>query len=247
MGISLSFLEFFDLCHQQRALCAPMLALGTLQINDPEWVIRSYAERHPYWKRDPAHGVRSLFRDRYGVTDYRDCDLNDQADLTLDLNRPIAQDFRGTANTVLNGGTLEHIFDAARAFANMHELTREGGSIIHLAPISWYDHGYYNLNPKVFSAIADANKYCLVAEAFWFTSDVLRRTPVEPAAAGSENVEETMQPQCYITYDGHQYTDERGAISRLFCADFVPGNGLYLAAYKKTCSEVFEFPYDIAR
>ena len=247
MGISLSFLEFFDLCHQQGALCSPMVALGTLQINDPEWVIQLYNERNPCWKRDHEHGVRSLFRDRYGVTDYRDCDLNDKADLTLDLNRPVTKDLVDTVNTVLNGGTLEHIFDAARAFSNMHELTREGGSIIHLAPITWYDHGYYNLNPKVFNAIADANKYSLMAEAFWFTSDVLHRTPSETDASGSGNVEKAMKPKCYITYDGHKHTDEREIISKLFCADFVPRNSLYLAAYKKTCSKIFEFPYDVAR
>ena len=144
MGIAFSFLDFFDLCYQQQALYGPIIALGSLEVNESEEVIQTFAEENPGWNRELQQGVRSLFEYRYGITDYQDCDFNDNADIKLDLNQPLKSDLVGSAMTILNGGTVEHVFDVAQTIKNIHDIGRTGATIIQLAPISWYNHSFYN-------------------------------------------------------------------------------------------------------
>lgn len=270
MGIVFSFLEFFDLCYHQQALHGPMIALGSLEINEPESEIEAFAAKNVYWKRDREKGVRSLFRDRYGVMDYCDSDLNDRADLKIDLNQPLVPELVGSAMAILNGGTVEHIFDIAQAMINIHDMARLGATIIHLAPISWYEHGYYNFNPRLFTAVAQTNAYVLVAEAFWFPSDVLAAVKcqsVPPQSAPSSfaprflawirgNAPDPVplqqaqaigvaHPTLFITFDGQQYTPQQKVISKLLAVDLIPTNALYMVAYRKTGLREFVFPYDI--
>jgi SAM-dependent methyltransferase len=76
----------------------------------------------------------------------------------LDLNEAI--DIGQRFDIVHNAGTLEHVFDIAQAFRNMHNLTRPGGFMIHHAPfVGWVDHGFYALQPTLFWDLAEANDY----------------------------------------------------------------------------------------
>jgi len=76
----------------------------------------------------------------------------------LDLNEPI--DIGQRFDIVHNAGTLEHVFDIAQAFRNIHNLTRPGGFMIHHAPfVGWVDHGFYALQPTLFWDLAEANGY----------------------------------------------------------------------------------------
>jgi SAM-dependent methyltransferase len=80
----------------------------------------------------------------------------------LDLNQPIRLGHQ--FHVVHNNGTLEHIFDIAQGFRNMHDLARPGGLMIHHAPfVGWVDHGFYGLHPTLFWDIAEANGYRMVA------------------------------------------------------------------------------------
>jgi hypothetical protein len=80
----------------------------------------------------------------------------------LDINQPIKLGHQ--FHIVHNNGTLEHIFDIAQGFRNMHELTRPGGLMIHQAPfVGWVDHGFYSLHPTLFWDLAEANNYHMVA------------------------------------------------------------------------------------
>ncbi len=270
MGIAFSFLEFFDVCYHQQALRSPMIALGSLRINEPDRDIQTFAAQNPYWHRDHIREVHSLFRDRYGVTEYCDCDLNDQADIKLDLNTPLDAALVGSAMTILNGGTVEHAFDVARAMVNIHHMARLGATIIHLSPISWYNHGYYNFNPRLFAAIAEVNQYRLVAEAFWLDTFITVESPVrssQPLQSGwakgflqwligqeqrdtalqnAQAIRGLARPTLHMTFDGHQYTPQRDVVStRLSSLEYIPANVLYLVAYQKTVMQEFVFPYDI--
>jgi hypothetical protein len=222
MGINLSFIGFFDCLKQQHALRGPMIGLGSLEIQEPLKEIQAFAEKNLYWNLGQERNVRSLFRDRYGVTDYRDCDLNDKADIKLDFNKPITPGLFSVAMTVLNGGTIEHVFDIAQAMVNIHNMAQPEATIIHLAPISWYNHGYYNFNPYLFASIAQVNKYRLLAEAFHFKSNEL-----------------------HITFDGRKPTEQTEKIEKMFSTASIPSNALYMVAYRKATSREFLFPYDV--
>lgn len=83
----------------------------------------------------------------------------------LDLNHPVKLDRQ--FHLVHNNGTLEHIFDIAQGFRNMHDLTRPGGLMIHHAPfVGWVDHGFYSLHPTLFWDLAEANGYHMVTMVY---------------------------------------------------------------------------------
>lgn len=83
----------------------------------------------------------------------------------LDLNLPINLGQR--FDIVHNAVTLEHVFDIAQAFRNLHNLTRPGGVMIHHAPfVGWVDHGFYALQPTLFWDLAEANGYHVAVMAY---------------------------------------------------------------------------------
>ncbi|MBZ5497071.1 MAG: hypothetical protein LAP85_11765 [Acidobacteriia bacterium] len=229
----MSFNEFFDICHAQGALRGPMLALGCLRINQPESEIQKVAIKYSYpHLMCDLRSVRAYFLDRYGIDQYLDCDLNDMADLRLDFNKPIPREMAGSFNTLLNGGTLEHIMDVRAALQNIHSLVKSNGVIIHLAPLTWYDHGYYNFNPMFFKAVGDVNRYQLVAEAFHF----IRNELIVPWRR---------RFSIYLTYDGKRETSFRQKVDELLRRSRIPANVLYMAAYRKHDDAPFSVPYDI--
>ena len=240
MGIAFSFLEFFDLLYKQNSFHDPVVALGSLNINEPEEVIQEFAATNQWWKHDETYSVRSLFRDRYNILDYRDIDINGAADVWLDLNKPLETSSYNSVNVILNGGTLEHVFDIAQAFKNIHAMLRAGGVIIHLAPVSWYNHGYYNFNPLLFKGIAVANGYQMLAEGFYCSPGILAHV-LQGASAnyGGENG----ASEVFITFDG-EYTEENERISDSFNKPTFPANLLYMVAYKKSAFGEFVYPVD---
>lgn len=115
---------------------------------------------------DPS--VATLLHDRYGIAEYRDVDLNDDADIRLDLSALLPAELRGSAGVVLDGGTIEHIADLRTVLENIHLLLRPGGTFIGFLPVAWWEHGFFNINPRLFRAVAAANGWEPLAEGFWF-------------------------------------------------------------------------------
>jgi SAM-dependent methyltransferase len=240
MGVTFSFLRFFDIVYKQNAFCDPVVALGSLNINESDDDIREFASKNQWWKQDDTNSVRNLFRDRYNILDYKDIDINGVADIRLDLNKPVDSSYHNSVNVVLNGGTLEHVFDIAQALKNIHGMLKQGGSIIHLLPVSWYNHGYYNFNPFLFKEISRVNNYQLLAEAFYCNPNILTYV----AQGMPVNYDKQDAPAItYITFDG-EYTEENERISNSFNKAVFPSNLLYMVAYKKNNSNEFVYPVD---
>lgn len=74
------------------------------------------------------------------------------ADIIFDLNSDILPDnLKKRFDFVINGGTLEHVFNQATALKNMSEMVRVGGIIYHLSPLTgWVNHGFYSVSPTLF-------------------------------------------------------------------------------------------------
>jgi len=83
------------------------------------------------------------------------------ADLLLDLNtRELPPEHLGRFDLILDGGTLEHVFDVAQALRNLCRLVRVGGRIVHISPMSnCADHGFYSFSPTLFQDFYAANGF----------------------------------------------------------------------------------------
>jgi hypothetical protein len=68
-----------------------------------------------------------------------------------DLNRPIPPDWRGKFDAVVDGGTLEHVFNFPTGLRNSMELVREGGRLFfHTGANNLCGHGFYQFSPELF-------------------------------------------------------------------------------------------------
>ena len=68
-----------------------------------------------------------------------------------DLNAPFPESDQASFSFVLDGGTLEHVFDYPAALRHSLELVRPGGHFLTIAPANGYmGHGFYQLSPELF-------------------------------------------------------------------------------------------------
>jgi len=142
-----------------------------------------------------APGIKEIFvRDGYDVTKsqtvkqfyealgfekYIAIDVNNDKDaIALDLNNIVYDKINEKFDLVTNNGTSEHIFNQHSVFANIHNLCKVDGYMIHVLPCTgWVDHGFYNYNPNLFTAIAEQNDYNIEWTGFGVTNaDLICRT-----------------------------------------------------------------------
>lgn len=100
------------------------------------------------------------------------------ANLLHDLNLPVPEGWRGRYDLVFDGGVLEHVFSIKEVLFNAARLVRVGGFVAHHSPLDWIEHGFVNVNPKLYRTFYAANGFeeadlKLVAEAVHDISNYL--------------------------------------------------------------------------
>ncbi len=145
----------------------------------------------------------------------------------LDLSAPLPAEHKGKYGSILNGGTLEHVFDLRQAMENIHDATRLGGLMIHTCPSTWFDHGFVNINPVMFRLAAEANEYEVVAEGYYFMPNTWegQGQPVVTLTGVDETVPGTDIP-----------------LRSLFSGNRLPANVMYLVGLRKLHGAPFRQP-----
>jgi hypothetical protein len=233
MGIDFAQIQFFDLCHKQGGLQSPLLGLGSLVIRQSQGDIEGFAASFGYTTLRRELSVKAFFLDRYNIPDYRDCDINGSADMLLDLNKRIPENLMGVFGTVLNGGTLEHVFDVRQAMENLHHLVRPHGSFIHMVPLTWYEHGFMNFNPVFFHTVAEANDYTTLVEAFYFLAGGV--------------LGEADHPYVLVTRGGGDDSKASDRLKARLEGRTLPANMMYLIAMRKNAGAGFRVPYQVSQ
>lgn len=81
--------------------------------------------------------------------------------LKLDLNETVSLD--RCYGMVINFGTAEHVFNVYQLFKTVHEVTSQGGLMVHLLPFQgWVDHGFYTFQPTFYYDLAKTNGYEII-------------------------------------------------------------------------------------
>ena len=76
------------------------------------------------------------------------------------LNDPIPNALRSRFDLVVDGGTVEHVFDIKVALSSVHTMLRPLGTIIHLAVMNnFINHGFYQFSPTLFFSVYRTNGY----------------------------------------------------------------------------------------
>lgn len=118
-----------------------------------------------YMNRFPANGTVPL--SRYEFHDFADDFLSgilgavhvsivdyssyENATIVHDMNSPVPEQYFNTFDAVIDGGTLEHVFNVPVALQNLANVTKPGGSIFITVPSNnLCGHGLYQFSPELF-------------------------------------------------------------------------------------------------
>src|SRR5438046_2463428 len=64
----------------------------------------------------------------------------------VDLNFPLPTDLVGGFDLVVDTGTCEHCFNVAQAFVNACDALDVDGMLVHAAPLTRINHGFWSFN-----------------------------------------------------------------------------------------------------
>jgi hypothetical protein len=80
-----------------------------------------------------------------------DASIYEQATIIHDMNEPIPDHLKNCYTAVLDGGSLEHVFNFPRAIANCMEMVAVGGHFLAVTPgNNLMGHGFYQFSPELF-------------------------------------------------------------------------------------------------
>jgi hypothetical protein len=114
-----------------------------------------------------------------GVTDVTAIDYFDhKADLRYDLNRPVPEHEHERYRTVIDIGTIEHLFDTRQCLENCMRMTAVGGQYFLHTPVKGYfEHGLHTFHPLVLTRALEINGF----EIVWQRYTSARGEPLESA------------------------------------------------------------------
>ncbi len=159
MGMAAPALRFLIREHQSEPLRPPVLTLGRQTVlATRSQVLRLFAEE----KLEPQGSVAGdpsapcsdqQFFQWLGLPELLALDVNDFEGATLiaDLNSPVPPELHQRFGTIIDGGTLEHIFDIREGLRNVVRMLRTEGRVLHMSPSNNYcNHGFYQFSPTLF-------------------------------------------------------------------------------------------------
>lgn len=92
------------------------------------------------------------------VCDSLDFSAYEKASIIHDLNQPIPTALKNKYSLLVDGGTMEHIFNFPVAIKNCMEMLKTGGHYIGISPANnLMGHGFYQFSPELFYRVFAAN------------------------------------------------------------------------------------------
>jgi len=102
------------------------------------------------------------------VTDSMDVSDYEGATVIQDLNKPMG-DLKKKYTLVLDGGSLEHVFNFPVAIKNCMDLIEKNGYYIGITPSNnFFGHGFYQFSPELYFRVFNESNGFKVIKMFFF-------------------------------------------------------------------------------
>lgn len=104
--------------------------------------------------------VDSYLLSEFGSKSVESMDISNYegASIQHDLNIPVPQNLIDRFDTIIDSGSLEHVFNTNQAFENLINMCRIGGRIIHIAPSDNFSgHGFWQISPELYFSLYSAD------------------------------------------------------------------------------------------
>lgn len=136
------------------------LMLGRLQLDASKAEVQSIGAKYnvgsitDFLSSDSKY-AEPLFK-ILGAKSVESLDYSDYENATLihDMNLPVDSQWHSQYSAIVDGGTIEHIFNFPIAIKNCMEMLRVGGWYIGISPANnQMGHGFYQYSPELFYRI----------------------------------------------------------------------------------------------
>lgn len=112
------------------------------------------------------------------------------ATILHDLNQPAPDHLREQFDIVLDGGTLEHVFNVPVALASCMRMLKRGGRFLAVTVANnWCGHGFYQFSPELFFRAFSKDHGFSIVEMYVGDADGRRHRAVADPAAVRSRVE----------------------------------------------------------
>ena len=124
-----------------------------------------------------------LFKDEYseplfeilGASKVDSIDFSDyeKASVIHDMNQPVPETLKDKYTAIVDGGTIEHVFNFPVAIKNCMEMLRTGGHYIAITPVNnLMGHGFYQFSPELYYAVFAADNGFAIKKIVIVTQDM---------------------------------------------------------------------------
>lgn len=106
-------------------------------------------------------------------TDSLDFSAYENATIIHDMNNPLPQNYHNMFSCIVDGGTLEHIFNFPVAVKNCMNALKVGGHFIGITPVNnQMGHGFYQFSPELlYRVFSEENGFKVVKMFISIESD----------------------------------------------------------------------------
>ena len=134
-------------------------------------------------------GYSEKFFEMIGYPKMRSLDASDyeQCDVVHDLNDPLPAKLRSKYDVIIDGGSLEHVFNAPQALDNVFHMLKPGGIFMSLNGMTgWAGHGFYQFSPELVWRYWKDARRCLVHECVAVPLNVNGAKPRKASDTGAK-------------------------------------------------------------
>jgi hypothetical protein len=220
MGIDRHFADFMLCARKSGADFRQVATLGRLNLFIDHRSLRAVFRDHGIdvtdrdirAMRSASGGYAEEFLRHLGAQETCSVDASEYegASLVHDMNLPIAAELKRKFSVVIDGGTLEHIFNFPTAIRNCMEMLEVGGHFFtQTMANNFMGHGFYQFSPELFYRVFSPENGFRVHRAVLFESRIGKPTWYEAADPKDigERVELINGRQTYLMLHAERVAD----------------------------------------
>ena len=133
--------------------------------------------------------AEGVFTDMYGsALKSLDGFAHEKPDILHDLNQPVPEEYQEQFSCIIDGGTMEHVFNVPMLLKNCFSMLKERGIYISMVPTNNFNgHGLYQFSPDFFYSTFSAQNGMELLDVFivkFSAKDKVWKIACSPKEAG---------------------------------------------------------------
>lgn len=166
MGIDAHALHLLRYAQRRYGPLQRTLTLGRQEIHLGRRILTNLFDKQTI--RHPLY-CEQLLTGHFGAShiDAVDNSAYEGAGIIADLNKPLPNILKAKYDSVIDFGTIEHVYDIRMAMDNINHVCKISGRIMHVLPSNGFcGHGFYQFSPELFFSCYSAENGFANTEIF---------------------------------------------------------------------------------